>query len=100
MDIQDKMKMVEFLNIFGKRSGTFCIDPTNGEAAYAKGSRPLSIPDEGIRQLYSVVMENARLTQEVHRHDSKYREVFDDWLDGRLIEKYDNLTSDTQEDSE
>ena len=98
MDLLEKFKMTDFLNLAGSKRGMFAIDPTNGQCGYKDHGAVFLVPDEGIRELYDVAMEGAKLGLEYQNLARRKYEVDDRWLEGAIIRKYD--TPDPVEDGE
>lgn len=94
MQIQDKIRKVEFLNLLGGYRGRFVIGITpDGSQApqyfYSDGGTTFDVPDAGIDALYDIAMEGAKLTREKRELDARKTSVTGQYLDGAMILEYD-----------
>lgn len=95
MDIEEKFRKIEFLNLLCSKSGSFRIDPQSGNMAYFAGGATFPVPYEYIEELFAITMESAKLTQLRKELEHRRDELDAKHLDGAIIRKYDVEAEET-----
>lgn len=85
---KQKLNMIKFLNFMCGKKGRFVMDPETGECGYLDTGAVVGIEASAVKNLYEIVVEQAKLTIRSHELEAKYQEWGSRYLEGEIIKQY------------